>query len=138
MNPTTSIEAWCEWPIRSRFAHAPERSCGREGHGAHVRLCWQHRDAINAEVVDALYERPDLMLSELLADWVRSTETTKYDSPERAKEREKSQRVAAGVLSQLAGYYGDIDSMPPFIQRALEPLIERAIEKRLEQTWGTA
>lgn len=139
MNPvidTPPTTEWCEWPVASPFWDGTTRSCGRSGHGRHIRLCWQHADAARAEVVADLYDHPDLRFSRMLGDWIRSTMPRETDHPERATERADSLKFATAVITDLVQYYGA--NLPPALAGALDPLIDRLIEERLTETWGAA
>lgn len=137
MNPTDAMrEVWCEWPVRSPFRGAEPRACGRAGDGVHVRLCWQHRDAATAEVVNNLYETPDGSLSEILANWVRSTAPNDRDSDDTAAARARARTFAMHTLALLLEYYGAEEQLPTFLQGTLSPLVDRLVEDRMAATWG--
>src|SRR5690625_1106545 len=91
----------CEWPVGGYYmTGSTRRTCGREGVGYRIALCWQHREKFNAELLAQLVASPDTAVSQILAEWIEAAlsdfEPSWWTDEER-RHKEKSRKIANRV-----------------------------------------
>ena len=141
MSDTDTTVGWCEWPVESPFqsttpgALIVHRTCGRAGSGRYLRTCWQHREAMLAEIVGNLNEEPCGVAANHLAKWITQSVPKVHDTEEQATTRAEIHKVVLLAVAEVIEYGGDYRR---YLGESLEKIVSARVDARITSQWGAA